>query len=71
MSPEQSVIRYFALLDDWFDAFCEFSLAYTLLPKPCSQSAPAWPERDRFRDILVGGENAQKFGESPIVTGGK
>jgi hypothetical protein len=71
MSPEQPVSRYFTLLDDWFDAFCECTLAWTLLPKPCSQSELAWPERDRFRGIFVGRETAQKFGESPIVTAGK
>lgn len=31
----------------------------------------AWPLRDRFRGFFVGKEAAQKFGGSPIVTGGK
>lgn len=31
----------------------------------------AWPVRDRFCGFFVGKEAAQKFGGSPIVTGGK
>jgi hypothetical protein len=71
MSPERSVSSCSTFLDDWFDAFCECALSWTLLYRLCAPSELAWLVRDSFLGIFVGKETALKFGESPIVPGGK
>lgn len=71
MSPEQSVSQYSTVLDDWFYAFCKWALAMPHSSKLFAQSELAWLLRDSFHGNIVGIETAQKFGESPIVTGGK
>ena len=71
MTPEQSVSWCSTVLDDGFNFFCGCALALTLLSRRCAPCELAWLVRDSFRGIFVVKETALKFGESPIVPGGK